>query len=128
MLIARELRNTRVRQSRGALRPSKNSYCPLGVIASMLFEDKEWQRSDGSKIYFRRSMYSIRGETQFLPREVMEWSGIRTSDGRIEGMYRQMPERSVLQQVPESIVHLNDKRRLSFSEIADLIEEHWEKL
>jgi len=94
------LRSGKYQQTRGHLRDSKG-YCCLGVLCD-ISGISEWKELD-----------TYEGDCKYLPRSVMEWSGMSSFWGSI-------PE-------SDGLANKNDKGE-SFNGIADIIETNWEIL
>lgn len=104
------LRSKKYDQSKGGLR-NQEGFCCLGVLCDLHRKehDTTWDRpGSNSKIGYK-------GNLCYLPEEVMKWTGLKTTDGRI----------------PADLVSLadaNDKGDMNFSEIADLIDTYEEEI
>ena len=90
----------------------KKGFCCLGVLCD-LYSPNQWESfSDENNCYnYRFSAVDIIGE--LLPSGIMEWSGMKSDDGKRGGYQR--------------LSSINDKG-VPFENIADIIEEEWEKL
>jgi hypothetical protein len=110
------LRSGKFKKGKGALHPTKGTYCCLGVLCELhrtrLKKPKdEWEirEVDGEK----RFVY--KGQKYSLPLEVREWAGLNNSDP--------IPKDNLC--LSEANDGINGKGRgLGFKKIADLIEEH----
>jgi hypothetical protein len=116
------LRSGDYQQAQGALRhdgADQDGYCCLGVACDisglgrwvMVPEDDEYDFGPSARAYQVGEEYS----TGVLPRSVAEWLGV--SDGNPDVNYD--PEG------PYTLAGLNDGQRLSFEQIADVIEREW---
>ena len=99
------LRSGKYRQERDALKRGE-SFCCLGVLCDITKDELglEWTYDDRGD--------QIDGEGSVLPEQVKEYAGLRGHNPGI-GV--------------KSLAAMND-RGVEFDRIADLIEEHWEKL
>jgi hypothetical protein len=87
----------------------KHSYCCLGVLCELAVKDGVVE----SKRHFGRDVggYGPNGEVWFLPIPVREWAGMDSGDPEVEyGEY-------------VNLASLNDANKLSFTELADVIEQ-----
>lgn len=88
---------------------NKNQFCCLAVLCDIHSKQtgNSWCDVEESeeKTYL--------GESNFLPREVMEWAGMNSICGEVSGT---------------NLAYLNDEKSFSFNSIADLIDENWESL
>lgn len=119
------LRSGKFEQAKEALKKG-DGYCCLGVLCTLTPE--EVGKFEGAKYYYNRKRFD---EDEFgnsveqppyrvsedgeLPESVQEWSGIKSSDGSINS-------------IRKNLVGLNDTDEASFCEIADIIEEHYKEL
>ena len=88
-------------------------FCCLGVLCDLASQESvcRWQDREAVTIdMFGRSNFN--GDS--LPAPVAEWAGLKESD----------PEVSTSIGVVARLSELNDSYRLTFSQIADVIEEH----
>ncbi len=97
------LRSGKYKQGRGALNKN-DSFCCLGVLCD-ISELNTWVASN-------TNTEGYDGEQGVLPVQVMEWAGIKSSVADSPG---------------GSLTSQNDTGA-SFSEIASIIEKHWEQL
>jgi len=110
------LRSGKYKRGSGWLKqdtPTGVRHCCLGVLCEIT-PGVTW-RKDNDKVYRARADHG--SDTMSLPREVMEYAGMNTSHGYIEG-----------KRGKHSLDDINDSGKYSFSKIADIIEKHWEKL
>ncbi len=109
------LRSGEYKQCEGALRNYNASYYCLGVLCEISSLDK-WIESEifddecGENTENENDFYL--GKDELLPREVMRWSDMKSNNGIFKG---------------DDLASLNDSG-ITFNEIADIIEEHWEEL
>jgi hypothetical protein len=106
------LRSGQYRKSKHCLK-NKRGYCCLGVLTDLYRKEhkKEWDYNSNHK------QYSFMFAYNFLPKEVIEWAGMRNEFGEF---YVNKEKRITLYEE-------NDKGK-SFSEIADIIEKYLEVL
>lgn len=92
----------------------KDGHCCLGVLCEIAPKELGYFNIDGAFEYIDGSgkVIEMRG---YIPFPVMKWSGIKTKDARLD------------KSGPLCLSEMNDSGR-SFSEIADIIEKHWEEL
>ena len=110
------LRSGELKQGRGQLKMivgGEAEYCCLGVLCEVYVRT--------NKVNWEQSGYccSLYGATGLLPYEVCEWSGLDESNPIIDNPIKDRP--SIL---TENLTGLNDEFKLSFKEIANLIEEN----
>lgn len=101
-----KLRDPAARQLHYALGNDEGERCCLGVLCDIYAENKgkSWQPYDNKIISFF-------GEVEILPNSVCIWAGTeRNPEVNFKGSERLLSE-------------LNDQERLTFLQIADLIEE-----
>lgn len=103
------LRSGQYKQGKGKLRDKHDNYCCLGVLCDIL--GVEWFKND---IECNYSTSKDSRATKFLPESIVEESGMRTTAGKYD-------------YANDSLVAKNDNS-VAFSEIADIIEQNWEKL
>lgn len=82
-------------------------YCCLGVLCDLAVKDGvgEWRSNGNMAFYYGTGIHESK---LWLSGQVLEWAGIKEPDPNVHG---------------EKLSTWNDKTRLSFAEIADLIEE-----
>lgn len=115
------LRSGRYKQIRKALKRVNNnqveSFCALGVLCDLYQKEHpenplpEEKQSDKTK---NGNEVAFGGETGILPKEVMDWAGLRNQEVFFEEKEATIPE-------------LNDKGT-TFKTIADLIEKNQDKI
>lgn len=121
------LRSGEYKQGIGLLHDrTQNTYCCLGVLSELAVKEGVCPKSKvdstalsemATSATSNRAAFGLSYETTYLCKEVMDWSGVVTVTGSsIPGLWG------------ISLVKLNDELSKSFLEIADIIEEHWEKL
>lgn len=112
------LRSGEYTQGRQFLHNRKeNSYCCLGVLCKIAQNDKV-KLNEKSERVTQYHFTSFDGYEDFLPSKVQKYAEMRTSDGFI-------------QDLDFSLADMNDGNRrdpCTFDEIADFIEENWERL
>jgi len=84
-------------------------FCCLGVLCKV-------GELEGVYVVMRGGTKQIHGEDLYAQSDVKEWSGIKTGIGVAEVLGN------------NCLTGLNDGGELNFSQIADLIEEHWNEL
>lgn len=105
------LRSGTYKQGTKKLRSAADRYCCLGVLCELLTPDTATLTPDG---------WQYDGEICFLTKKVARIAGLYRADGYIR------PGVPLLH-VKESLAEANDAGA-TFAEIADYIEQHWEKL
>lgn len=92
-------------------RDVQKGHCCLGVLCEVAIKDGLEIERDAvdTSVYYD-------DQDEDLPHSVMEFTGIRTRIGEL-----------VIDGSDEALAGLNDAG-MSFTEIADIIEKHWEKL
>lgn len=87
----------------------QDSFCPLGVLCQIHAEETggSWEADEDVGLSYGDNFYT-------LPSEVLRWAGLGTYDDVVRILN---PDGS-----PTSLATLNDTDRLSFPEIADVIE------
>lgn len=88
---------------------NKNQFCCLAVLCDIHSK----QTGNGWCDVEESEEKTYLGESNFLPPEVVEWSGMNSKNGQIFGT---------------NLAYLNDEKNLCFSQIADLIDNNWEQL
>ena len=114
------LRSGKYKQGQGSLR-SKDGFCCLGVVADIC-PYIEW--ADPQKEYGPYLALGNKGREQghlSLPTCAKEWVGLKTNFGGFS--LRVAPYETC-----KDLSDLNDEKKLSFYEIADFIESHWDIL
>lgn len=104
------LRSRKYKQGDGCLRNGDN-FCCLGVLCDISGLGK-WEKSD----HYDNGLFYC-GTNAVLPGSVMDWSGIN----HFKGLFKTDEGDGVC------LTSLNDSG-MSFAEIADVIEKHWEQL
>lgn len=101
------LNSEHVEQGTYTLRPSDDTRCCLGVLCDLYEEEMgiTWNQDDGDWIFL--------GCSSALPNEVVEWAGL----GKNEQPYNPIV-------AGRTLASLNDSNRLTFPEIAALIDKH----
>jgi len=94
-----------------------DGFCCLGVLCDLYINEHDHPSSTRYRIWkneceFRDTLLGVH-ENMVLPKEVREWSGLSSSDGAINNV--------------ECLTQMND-RGMTFSEIADVIDDKWEEL
>lgn len=115
----RALRSGRYRQGTGVLcyrRDDGMHYCCLGVLCDLAEKSGVCKRNvkNGAVFYFD-------GADVSLPESVMKWADMSSLDGS----YRSRPNATA---TDLDLAFDNDSRRLSFLQIANIIERHVDEL
>jgi len=112
------LRSGDYKQGTHRLRSADNKYCCLGVLGDIYAKEnkKRWRKSNNDL-----DEYGLHKNENYLTQEVEEWAGI----GR-EDKYSLSPKVKY-QGKKQWLSTLNDDEKLSFTEIADLIEAEWKE-
>lgn len=111
------LRSDKYKQGTGFLKTMDNEYCCLGVLCDVYAktQKKKGFQKDETGIYFfedKNSMFNK--NSMYLPKQVISWSGLKDNSPIITIDFSNR----------KLLANLNDKEKLSFNEIADLIEKH----
>lgn len=91
---------------------STDSYCCLGVLCELAAKEIPIEIAEGCGSYGK--CYEL--EYTSPPAKVRKWAGLLTDEGSFFA-----PNFS-------SLMELNDSEGRTFTEIADVIEKHWEEL
>jgi hypothetical protein len=115
--LVNELRETTKLQGRSALRqksPVGDRFCCLGIACDMYtnVSDLRWESTDFAE-------YMILGWTGVLPQPVMRYFGFADQDGRLDQLPRTRIDESM------TCILLNDHARLTFKQIADVLEWYY---
>jgi len=109
------LRSNDYAQGKNGLRDVDDKFCCLGVLCDLYFEEKGLEWAD--EITGDDRFYRIPGwGSDFLPKFVQEWAGMKTNDGELssnEGV--------------TTLSSMNDDGH-SFGTIAEMIEENMDRL
>lgn len=81
----------------------KGGFCCLGVLTDIYIKEKKLKWS-GNPDY----SYNLKGEEYILPKVVVRWAGLKSSNPEIKG---------------EALSQYNDTRKCEFKEIAKMIKE-----
>ena len=114
------LRSGEYKQGEGNLCDSKNNFCCLGVLTELFIQEKHKKTKNGKIKYGweeKNGFLIFEGETLFLAKQVMKWSGMNTNSGTIK----------TNSLAYKSLANLNDKK-FSFKELADIIERNYLEL
>lgn len=105
------LRSGEFKQGRRALgNKVSNSFCCLGVLCELAVKEEVCKKESTENVYTYDARY-----TWYLPHVVKNWANMRTATGEIKSLN-------------EYLYALNDIQMKSFTEIADIIEQHYEEL
>lgn len=98
-------------QEVGALRTPRG-FCCLGVLCDVYTKDQDldWRVGDD-----KEDPFSLLGADQTLPFEVMKWAGLDGKDPSVKANEED--------EFAFRLTHLNDVRKLDFTQIAALIKE-----
>jgi hypothetical protein len=103
------LRSSNYKQGHGSLRNTGNEYCCLGVLCDLMPNaDGKWYIVE---VHYR-SIYEFAGRSDILPDSVMMWANLESPDPKINLGRGEYVELSTL----------NDMRKYTFKEIANVIE------
>jgi len=105
MKWVKALRSGHYKQGFGTMRDQNDCFCVLGVLCNIHAQENP---EVANKQFSKRSYLGSSGS---LPYQVQKWAGL-TSDSPMVGTY---PNQS-------SLITLNDSRKLSFKELAGIIE------
>ena len=107
---AEALRGGKYEQHTSALaNRDRTRHCCLGVLCELAIEDGVELETHSGEVH-----YSFEGEATGLPGVVMDWADMDTAIGQLPGNYVSLD--------------VENDTGMSFGEIADLIERHWEAL
>lgn len=113
------LRSGEYKQARGSLvavEDGERGYCCLGVLCQLAADEGVCEVTGTMFHTGEADYYSPNTSETVLPNSVMDWSGLNSFDPCVT-----FQGEASTHQV--SLSALNDNRQLSFSQIADLIEE-----
>lgn len=115
-LFVTALRSGQYAQTRHTLHDTiDNSYCCLGVACRVAkLNGLELEEIEERSIHYGTA--SFNGVTTELPKAVIKWYGF-DSDGDLSLVHHSLDDKSY------TAMEANDRDGLSFSEIADLVEE-----
>ena len=114
-LWIKALRSGDYKQGRGQLEDNKGRFCCLGVLCDLAIKDGV---KINREIGHYNNLFTYDTNTGSLPDKVMKWSGLKTSDGT----YKYYSD------TIRALWRHNDEGRMSFEEIADIIEENRTRL
>jgi len=112
------LRSGKYKKTTGCLKRVENheqeKFCALGVLCDIYQKESEEPLAENKRTpTAKKTKVSIDGEFNRLPIKVRNWAGLGDSVARVQAMY-------------STIELLNDDQKLSFKEIADIIEKNFE--
>lgn len=110
------LRSGEFKQTTGGLK-DEVGHCCLGVLCELVEPGSLVQNDEGHYGYADRGF-----EEEVLPGPIQKIVGMQSELGNI------LLELDGTRPNNTSLADLNDKARLDFKAIADIIEKHWEKL
>jgi hypothetical protein len=108
------LRSGKYSQTKGVLRDGKG-FCCLGVLCDIAKDEL------GINWRFNGRSYDMKSYSLVLPTIVTEWAGLRDDQGMV------FPNNNDTEEPLFNPPKLNDNGA-SFAEIADMIEQNWEKM
>lgn len=100
------LRSGEYRQARYKLRTRQNGFCCLGVLCNIHAQENPELAA------LNVSPLSYFGETGLLPSKVKSWAGLKSNNPTVKYKGNTV-----------TLALLNDNKRLTYNQIADLIEE-----
>jgi hypothetical protein len=113
---AAALRSDDYKQGRFQLRCG-DRFCCMGVLCNLHAQAHPKIAAQ------QRRPHIYMGQKAYLPSEVIKWAGIKTGNDPI------LPASATkVRGAVRYFSSLNDAHRLSFNEIADLIDANWEKI
>jgi len=107
------------KRGKGELKTWQGRFCCLGVLCDIHAKETagKWNREMGGSWQYRES-------TVILPDTVQSWAGMKTDSGwTLDKELYKTPTVAY-----DSLANINDKTRLSFKDIAEIIKKNWEKL
>ena len=112
------LRSGKYKKIVGCLKKVENheqgSFCALGVLCDIYQKESEEPLAENKRTpTAKKTKVSIDGEFDLLPEKVRDWAGLGDSEASIPEMNSNVPR-------------LNDRHKLSFKAIADIIEKNFE--
>lgn len=113
---AKALRSGKYRQTRARLK-NEEGFCCLGVLCSISKKGR-WVQSGSEQYRYRPTGLPEEANGTEIPETIQEWAGMKSGGGSIT-----LPELGAT-----SLAELNDTRRYSFKQIAEVIERYSEKL
>lgn len=108
-LWIKELKSGNWEQTKETLK-DKNGYCCLGVLCEIAAKQGICGRRN------ELDYYTFDGVEDVLPKSVLEWAGMKSDNGSFD------------EGDEHSLIHLNDKERYDFFQIAEVIESNLEIL
>ncbi len=115
------LRSGEYQQGDGKLR-NRDGYCCLGVLCDLYSKEKntKWEfRGDDETIHLPMDYWYFDGESEFLPKSVMEWAEIEADCPEVA-----VEDEDAGESIYDSIANLNDSG-YSFSALSNIIEEQF---
>jgi hypothetical protein len=105
MKWVKALRSGKYKQGFGTMRDHNDNFCVLGVLCNIHAQEHP---EIAKKETYKRSYL---GSSGALPKQVQKWAGFQSDSPKIgTGLYS------------KTLIHLNDSRRMSFKELAAVIE------
>jgi hypothetical protein len=118
------LRGGNYKQGTHALK-KHDCFCCLGVLSDIWAKEtgKRWKRaSQDIRSIEDYGTYEIGGSYDILPNEVAKWAGLETTHPTVLYTFDDVDGKVVSYQ--EQLTFINDECKLSFNDIAELIEEN----
>lgn len=117
------LRSGKYDQGISVLRDKDNKFCCLGVLCELAVKegiiDTPVLMDDNREYYiYEKHSYGV------LPNNVQEWAGMKNSNGRYTDTF---DSNGNYVQILALYIH-NDRDKMNFNQIADIIEQNMEKL
>jgi hypothetical protein len=114
------LRSGKYKKIVGCLKKVENyeqgSFCALGVLCDIYQKESEEPLAESKRTpTAKKTKVSIDGEFDALPEKVRDWAGLGDSEASIPAIHSTVPI-------------LNDRQKLSFKEIADVIEKNFKEM
>jgi hypothetical protein len=125
------LRSGKYKQGRKALRNINDEFCCLGVFCDVSKEDLniDWRLEPTD-----RECYMFSGSSGVLPNSMLSYLGIdcnnvliKTTNSKLPISQMEKVGMSYLDREQVSLISLNDRFKLSFEQIADILEEEFLK-
>ena len=119
------LRSGKYTQGQYGLRPANDTYCCLGVACDLFAKENPTEgRWRGNNFV----VSGIDSSHSSLPRPVADWLGLARQPGAIAYLANAHATYGHGPASGQNLVQDNDTRRLTFAQIADIIEAHQKEL
>lgn len=128
------LRSGKYKQGQNVLHQSyegqNDSFCCLGVLCDLAAKDGAVHKSKSSTYDPKLSTYRYDTSASGLSSDMRTWSGVASSEGRINVTYEDNPLDIPFDDVRgyTFLSVLNDRQNFTFEEIANVIEHYWKEL